>query len=369
MPTRKRISTRIVRTSGGGGGGPAPGGTISWGPSFGQSAGNDASTWNVGAGVDLDQVNLAGGFDANCAVDLSEVNLSGGVTANCTVDLDQVNTRYDLLQATGAADLHSIDLVGGVSCGCSTDLAEVNLSGATTTETTLGGTVLAAPFWQSVSFNTNPTTERVTLDKPAALEENDLMVVIIALASDTGTTTPSRTQVPSGWTRDIVETPPGATTGYIYVEIYSKLASASEPASYEWRYTGVGLNRKTHGEMHHLKGVDTTTPINASNSTYSTNGTDLDSPSVTTTAANCLVFSVYVHDHGAISQTHNTPTGHVEVVDQEESNVTLMRVSTDYRIYSATGSTGTLANNCSQLTQSKAVTARLAVAPGILVIA
>lgn len=309
MPTRKRISTRIVRTSGGGGGGPAPGGTISWGPSFGQSAGNDASTWNVTAGVDLDQVNLAGGFDANCAVDLSEVNLSGGVSATAA----------------------------------------------------LGGQVLGAPFFQGIgetAQTANSTSVELTPDQTA--NDGDFLLVNIC---STSLSAESFT-APSGWT--LLRTTRGGGVTPPNLHTYYKFAGGSEPSSYTW--TG-GESVAHVATIIRLIAVDTVTPVNVEDSATGSS-TDPVSPSITTTAANCFMLSV-CSQANTLTQTYTPPAGYVERADQTGTNLAVAQVTSETatRVQSATGASGTATHNSNQLVGSNWVCHHMAIAPGALVIA
>ncbi len=97
MATRRRIRTIIRKTTAGGGGGPAPGGTINWGPSFGQSAGDDDSSFNVNAALSLDTVGLIGNTTANASATMPELGVVGNTIAS------------------GAATMPDLALVGGVT--------------------------------------------------------------------------------------------------------------------------------------------------------------------------------------------------------------------------------------------------------------
>lgn len=309
MPTRKRIQVLIPQVGGGGGGGPTPGGTLSWGPSFGQSAGNDASTWNVGAGIELDSLNYSGGFTATSAVNMSEFNPSGGVTASGD----------------------------------------------------LGGQVLGAPFFQGIGETTqtaNSTSVTLTPDQTATT--GDFLIVNIcsaSLAAETFT-------APSGWTLIRSTRGGGATPPNLHS--YYKAAGGSEPASYTW--TG-GDNVAHVATIIRLIAVDTSTPINAEGSATSSS-TDPVSPSITTTAANCFMLTV-CSQANLLSQTYTPPEGYVERADQTGTNIGVTQVTSETatRVQSATGASGTATHNSTQLTGSDWVAHHIAIAPGPLVVA
>lgn len=197
MPTRKRISTAVRKVGGGGGGGPAPGGTISWGPSFGQSAGNDASTWNPTAAVDLDRIRLRSEkLRSNCAVDLASVDIRGGVTASGD----------------------------------------------------LGGTVLGAPFWQSVETAARTTAgTTITVNKPAGVQAGDLLLAFVGQNA----LSVSEISAPDGWI-PITQKNIGVTVKTAIS--YYKVATASEPTSYT--FTSSNNSAPFTAEVHHIIATD-----------------------------------------------------------------------------------------------------------------
>lgn len=87
MPTRRRISTAIRKVGGGGGGGPSPGGTINWGSAFGQSAGDDDSTFNANASLDLDTLGLIGNTAVNGAITIPALAITGNTISNGSVTM------------------------------------------------------------------------------------------------------------------------------------------------------------------------------------------------------------------------------------------------------------------------------------------
>lgn len=90
MATRKRITPLIKNVGGGGGGGPSPGGTINWGPSFGQSLGDDESTFNVNAAVNLDSLALIGGTTATATVTMPAIALEGSTSATAALTMPEL---------------------------------------------------------------------------------------------------------------------------------------------------------------------------------------------------------------------------------------------------------------------------------------
>lgn len=75
------------------------------GPSYGQSAGDDAST-----------------FDVTIAIDLAEVNLNGGLDVTAALDLASVNPNYSgIFDVTAAMDLAEVNLNGGLDIRAALD--------------------------------------------------------------------------------------------------------------------------------------------------------------------------------------------------------------------------------------------------------
>ncbi len=314
MPTRKRIRTIIRQTSGGGGGGPAPGGTISWGPSFGQSAGNDDSTWNVSP-----------------TQRLSKLGLRGAQTA------------------TGATAMPSLALVGAQS-----------------TAATQNGSVLGAPFWQSVETSTGESVTSLAVNKPSGVVAGDLLVFVLGRKIITGSWVPTP---PPGLTSIRADTIPTPSIGVL---TYYKVATTSEPSQYTFTFSTSSANNITL-ECHRIIGVNASTPINASaGATLAATSLDPDpdSPSVTTTVANCLVMTVLIHDHAALSNSHSLPSGHEEVSDFESTaGASLLASNTGWRVFASVGATGPIEHNCTETVATNAVMQRIAIAPGTVVIA
>lgn len=85
----------------------------------------------------------------------------------------------------------------------------------------------------------------VTFD--AAPSENNMLLAMVCAQFSPGTVTP-----PSGWTLE------DSYTSGPYCYVYSKVAGASEPASYTWSWTG---SRKSSLIVRNYRGNDTSTPI------------------------------------------------------------------------------------------------------------
>ncbi len=109
MPTRKRMHSIVHKVGGGGGGGPAPGGTINWGPSFGQSLGDDDSTFNANAAINLDALGLIGNTTATGAVTMPALAIEGGTTAAGTVTMPELGISGGTTAAASVGATLAID--------------------------------------------------------------------------------------------------------------------------------------------------------------------------------------------------------------------------------------------------------------------
>ncbi len=223
-----------------------------------------------------------------------------------------------------------------------------------------------ALFWQSVVTMQDNNSNSHVINKPAGTVDGDLLIALWGNSSLVGNDNPISTL--SGWNLIKTTTQTGATN-VAYAKSYWRIAS-SEPASYTWASPvpqGV-----TTGEIHRIAGTDPTTPVNASNdgkvlaTALVTNPVNV---SVTTTVANCLVLAWLFHDHGALSNTHTAPTSHVEVTDFQGGTVTLDGSTTDWRVFSAAAATGTATHTCTETVPTDALYQRIAIAPGVLILA
>ena len=109
MPRLRRIDMYGNFGVTGGGGGATVFGNVAVGPSYGQSAGNDDSTFNVSAGIDLDAVDLTGTLVVNAALDLDAVDMAGDLAATAAIDLDAVDLTAELVSQV-MLDLSSVDV-------------------------------------------------------------------------------------------------------------------------------------------------------------------------------------------------------------------------------------------------------------------
>jgi hypothetical protein len=124
------------------------------------------------------------------------------------------------------------------------------------------------------------------------------MVALVTRPSSSGTVT-----TPSGWTT-VPNFPVTNTNGTALYGFYR--VASSEPASYTFSYS-LG---KAIVAISGYRGVDNTTPIHQSAAAAdTTNRAAHASPSVTTTIANCWIFTGYTDRSSVSTDTWSTPTG------------------------------------------------------------
>jgi MSHA biogenesis protein MshQ len=125
--------------------------------------------------------------------------------------------------------------------------------------------------------------------------------VMLALVAQRGNATPTVkvSSVPTGWTL-VRNTTDGSAIG---MSIYWKLATASEPGTYQFE---LNASDRASGAIVAFSGVDTVSPIDASASQANAASTTYTAPSVTTSTANTMLVAFY-----SASDTNNVaaPSG------------------------------------------------------------
>jgi hypothetical protein len=119
-----------------------------------------------------------------------------------------------------------------------------------------------------------------------------------------------------------------ATASYVHV------AGSTEPASYTWSFGTAG---EASGGIASYIGVNTTTPVDASNAQYNSSTSNVDNSGVTTTTANdMLVYAVGI----TVPTTVNVPSGFTEEWSTGSNTSTTSEMSQE--IFASTGATGTI---------------------------
>lgn len=309
MVTRKRIKS--TSTPSGGGGTVPTFGNVAWGPDFGEAAGNDGVSFGAGASM---------AFTAAAVFNTK--------TVGATITMP------------------ALAVAGSASAGAH-----------------LSGSVLGAPFWQSVTTSTT-----LTCNIPASVAVGDLLVAFVGTSALTAAGLQG-INVPTGWT-DIRLVQVLGTVASLGARAMYRIADGTEGASVT--FVATGSPTATLSEIHRVNGTHATTPANVSASATLLAAalvTDPVSPTVTTTAANCLVFAYLNHYHAATSSTHTAPASHTERTDFQVTGATNTGATSDTRVFASAAATGTATHDCTETVATDAVMLRVAIAPGALVIA
>jgi len=174
------------------------------------------------------------------------------------------------------------------------------------------------------------TVSSITLPQPAGLASGDVMLAMLA---ERGANNPMVSSAPAGWTL-VLSKDNGSS---LIIAIYSKVASGSEPASYTW---SLGQADRAAGAIVTYRGVDNTTPVDASGAQVNGASTSLTAPSITTSVANTMLVGFYgvINGNGSISAPGGM-TGSFNVGTGAGPNG--LDIESAYAIQAASGATGT----------------------------
>ena len=170
-----------------------------------------------------------------------------------------------------------------------------------------------------------PGGSGTTLDisAPANIVEGNLLVagVSVSASGQTYTITP-----PNGWT-SIASTYTGGILNTTKAELFYKIATSSEPATYQFSFDVTVSTRRA--QISQFSGVDTSNPVDASGQTFSNTATSVDMPSLTVSTG--AVYYAYVRTNQDTTHTYQS-----SMTGQQ-----LSRHSFAYETITSGGSTGT----------------------------
>ncbi|MEU5596680.1 hypothetical protein [Streptomyces sp. NPDC020298] len=150
----------------------------------------------------------------------------------------------------------------------------------------------------ATATTSTPSATSLACNVPANTADGDVMVAITSRPSSSATVS-----TPTGWSA-LPNFPTTNSNGTALYGFYR--VASSEPASYTFSFS-VG---KICISISSYRGVDNTTPINASSATAdTTNRSAHASPSITTTVASCWLIAGYCDRGTASASTWSTPTG------------------------------------------------------------
>lgn len=165
----------------------------------------------------------------------------------------------------------------------------------------------------------------LTINTPTGTANGDVLVAHIIVAPAGNVIT-----APSGWTQIMRRD----SSQSISTVTYWKLASSSEPSNYTWTF---GTSGEASGGIAGYIGVNSTTPIDASNVQYNASTSTVSNAGVTTTAANDkIILAVSI----TVPTTVNVPTGFTQEWSTTSSTSTTSEMSDE--TFTTTGATGTI---------------------------
>lgn len=125
-------------------------------------------------------------------------------------------------------------------------------------------------FRAATSNNNGNGNTTLTLSRPGGIQSGDLLLAAVAVGRTNVNLTP-----PSGWTLII-----GAAEGSeIRTMVYRRLANGTEPASYDWKFSG---SAPGVGALLVYRGADRTQPIDTADGLGNARSTSITSPSIRT---------------------------------------------------------------------------------------
>jgi len=143
------------------------------------------------------------------------------------------------------------------------------------------------------------TATSVTINRPAGVAANDVMIAQITLKGVVGTITAPAVS----W--NLIDLSSTSTAGSEVTQaVYWRRVVAGEPASYTWSWTG---SRRFSAGIAAYADVDPAgSPIDASGVRTTNNSATITLPNITTTTANTMLVALLGSSR---SSTHSTPTG------------------------------------------------------------
>ncbi len=218
---------------------------------------------------------------------------------------------------------------------------------------------MAITFRSAATANTgNSTATSITVNKPAGVVAGDVMIAVLTVATGSNVAIAA----PSGWAL-ILRTDESTN---IATASYYKVATASEPTSYQWGFSGTGSPFGAAGGISDYVGVHNVSPINASaGQANGSASTSVVTPAITTTAPAALVIRAHgVRVGSATPATIAPPTGTSERWEVSNSANSIGRTAETADALQATaGGTGTATATADVSVTNATQTIALAPAP------
>ena len=132
----------------------------------------------------------------------------------------------------------------------------------------------------------------LTINRPAGVVLNDVMIAAIAVRGGSGT----GITAPAGWTLVPGGVNPIDNGTTLRLAVYYRVATAAEPANYTWTFTS---SQKASGGIQAYWNVDTADPIDVALGQATPSGTDHSTPMVTTSLNGTMLVASFATAIGA----------------------------------------------------------------------
>lgn len=188
----------------------------------------------------------------------------------------------------------------------------------------------------------------LTINVPAGTAANDVMIASITVRACSATSGAACTvtpAAPAGWTLvDTVDQTTGAGTDGFgnRLFVYSRVATAAEPASYTWTFGGTPVHAGAAGGILSFAGVDVTSPVVVSAGQATPASYNHTAPSIDTGA---VAETMLVSTHTVNSSGTWTPppgmTEQVDIASLTPPNSLGLALQMNYEPWAPAGATGT----------------------------
>lgn len=209
----------------------------------------------------------------------------------------------------------------------------------------------------ATSTNNGAFVTTLTITKPSGVVANDTLVAVVSIRN-----TRTVTSIPSGFTQR-AQGGFGTSNSSDQTIVYTKLATSSEPASYDFVITGGST--PAAGFMLRYSGVDTTTPVEASGGTTTAS---LVAPSITTLTNNAVVLAIGSQNNnggnGGVASDFTAPVDQTERADYGLN--TQINHAVFEKLYATAGATGTVTLTSNLTGNASAVHVALKPAPDVV---
>ena len=190
-----------------------------------------------------------------------------------------------------------------------------------------GGAGIA--FRSSSTVENAVATTTMTIAKPSGTAEGDLLFAEITIGSATADVTP-----PTGWT--FIHRAEQGFEANLSLDTYYKIASSSEPSSYEFI---LSVAKRNVGSISAYTGVSASSPLDVHATSTGASSSAILAPSITTTVDNALVIGIF--SNGAENTTFGPPTEQTERVDHTAGSTSPASAEVADEIFASAGPTGT----------------------------